>query len=88
MHFQDGQKVMAPYIKRLEGTSQILGTLGGPSDPYLSHELVAAPHGELTEFPEILPAWLVHLLGTDSAAFPTVLREAARLDDWGLVADL
>ena len=31
---------------------------------------------------------MVHLLGTDSAAFPTVLREAARLDDWGLVADL
>ena len=88
IHFQDGQKVMAPYIKRLEGTSQILGTLGGSSDPYFSHELVAAPYGELTEFPEILPAWLVHLLGTDSAAFPTVLREAARLDDWGLVADL
>ena len=88
IHFQDGQKVMAPFIKRLEGTSQILGTLGGPSDPYFSHELVAAPQGELTEFPEILPAWLVHLLGTDSAAFPTVLREAARLDDWGLVADL
>ena len=79
---------MAPFIKRLEGTSQILGTLGGPSDPYFSHELVAAPQGELTEFPEILPAWLVHLLGTDSAAFPTLLREAARLDDWGLVADL
>ena len=85
IHFQDGQKVMAPYIKRLEGTSQILGTLGGPSDPYFSHELIAAPYGELTEFPEILPAWLVHLLGTDSAAFPTVLREASRLDDWGLV---
>ena len=33
IHFQDGQKVMAPFIKRLEGTSQILGTLGGPSDP-------------------------------------------------------
>ena len=88
IHFQDGQKVMAPFIKRLEGTSQILGTLGGPADPYFSHELVAAPHGELTEFPEILPAWLVHLLGTDSAAFPTVLREATRLDDWGLVTDL
>ena len=88
IHFQDGQKVMAPYIKRLEGTSQILGTLGGPSNPYFSHELVTAPHGELTEFPKILPAWLVHLLGTDSAAFPTVLREATRLDDWGLVADL
>ena len=88
IHFQDGQKVMAPFIKRLEGTSQILGTLGGPSDPYFSHELVATPQGDLTEFPEILPAWLVHLLGTDSAAFPSVLREAARLDDWGLVADL
>ena len=88
IHFQDGQKVMAPFIKQLEGTSQILGTLGGPSDPYFSHELVAAPQGELTEFPKILPAWLVHLLGTDSTAFPTVLREAARLDDWGLVANL
>ena len=88
IHFQDSQKVMALYIKRLEGTSQILGTLGGPSDPYFSHELIAAPHGEVTEFPKVLPAWLVHLLGTDSVAFPTVLREAARLDDWGLVADL
>ena len=79
---------MAPFIKRLDSTSRILGTLGGPSNPYFTHELVTTPDGSVTDFPEVLPVWLVHLLMSDSAAFPTLPREAAWLNDWGLVADM
>ena len=83
-----GDKVVAPYVKRAPDGTHTLGSLGGPADPIHAYELYASPTDHRQAMPDTLPPWLVGLLTADSQAFPVLLQEAERLDDWGFVAEL
>ena len=84
----DGDKVVAPYIKRTPEGTHALGSLGGPADPLHAYELYAAPTDHRQAMPDTSPPWLTSLLTADTQAYPVLLQEAERLDDWGLIADL
>ena len=83
-----GDKVVAPYVKRAPDGTHALGSLGGPADPIHAYELYASPTDHRQAMPDTLPPWLVNILTADSQAFPVLLQEAERLDDWGFVAEL
>ena len=83
-----GDKVVAPYVKRAPDGTHALGSLGGPADPIHAYELYASPTDHRQAMPDTLPPWLVNILTVDSQAFPVLLQEAERLDDWGFVAEL
>ena len=80
--------MVAPYVKRALDGTHALGSLGGPADPIHAYELYAAPTDHRQAMPDTLPPWLVNILTADSQAFPVLLQEAERLDDWGFVAEL
>ena len=84
----DGDKVVAPYIKRTPEGTHALGSLGGPADPLHAYELYAAPADHCQAMPDTIPPWLVSLLTADTQAYPALLQEAEHLDDWGLVAEI
>ena len=81
-------KVVAPYIKRAPDGTHALGSLGGPADPIHAYELYASPTDHRQAMPDTLPPWLVNILTADSQAFPVLIQEAERLDNWGFVAEL
>ena len=83
-----GDKVVALYIKHTPEGTHALGSLGGPADPLHAYELYAAPIDHRQAMPDTIPPWLTSLLTADTQAYPVLLQEAERLDDWGLVADL
>ena len=83
-----GDKVVAPYVKRTPEGTHALGSLGGPADPIHAYELYASPTDHQQAMPDTLPPWLVSILTADSQAFPVLIQEAERLDDWGFVAEL
>ena len=83
-----GDKVVAPYIKQAPDGTHALGSLGGPADPIHAYELYASPTDHRQAMPDTLPPWLVNILTADSQAFPVLIQEAARLDDWGFTAEL
>ena len=84
----DGQSVQAPFVKYLEGTQYAAGTLGGDNEKTFLHPLFANPIVSIETYPDVLPNWLVQLLGWKSPAFATLVVEASLLDDWGLSADI
>ena len=84
----DGQSIQAPFIKYLEGTQYAAGTLGGDDEKLFLHPLFAIPIVSIETYPDVLPNWLVQLLGSKSPAFATLVIEASLLDDWGLSADI
>ena len=83
-----GDKVVAPYIKHTPEGTHALGSLGGPADPLHAYKLYAAPTDHRQAMPDTIPPWLTSLLTADTQAYPVLLQEAERLDDWGLIADL
>ena len=83
-----GDKVVVPYVKHAPDSTHALGSLGGPADPIHAYELYASPTDHRQAMPDTLPPWLVSLLTADSQAYPVLLQEAERLDDWGLVAEI
>ena len=84
----DGQSIQAPFIKYIEGTQYASGTLGGEDEKLFLHPLFANPIVSIETYPDVLPNWLVQLLGSKSPAFATLVVEAHLLDDWGLSADI
>ena len=84
----DGQSIQAPFVKYLEGTQYAAGTLGGDDEKLFLHPLFANPIVSIETYPDVLPNWLVQLLGSKSPAFATLVVEAHLLDDWGLSADI
>ena len=88
VHTIDGQSIQAPFVKYLEGTQYAAGTLGGDDEKVFIHPLFANPIVSIETYPDVLPSWLVQLLGSKSPAFATLVVEASLLDDWGLSADV
>ena len=84
----NGQSIQAPFVKYLEGTQYAAGTLGGDDEKLFIHPLFANPIVSIETYPDVLPNWLVQLLGSKSPAFATLVIEAHLLDDWGLSADI
>ena len=84
----DGQAIQAPFVKYLDGTQYAAGTLGGDNEKTFLHPLFATPIVSIETYPDVLPNWLVQLLGSKSPAFATLVVEASLLDDWGLSADI
>ena len=54
----------------------------------LLHPLFANPIVSIETYPDVLPNWLIQLLGSKSPAFATLVVEAHLLDNWGLSADI
>ena len=84
----DGQSIQAPFVKYLEGTQYTAGTLGGDDEKLFIHPLFANPIVSIETYPDVLPNWLIQLLGSKSPAFTTLMVEAHLLDGWGLSADI
>ena len=88
IHTVDGQTIQAPFVKYLEGTQYAAGTLGGENERVFLHPLFANPIVSIETYPDVLPNWLIQLLGSKSPAFATLVVEAHLLDDWGLSANI
>jgi hypothetical protein len=88
VHTIDGQSIQAPFIKYLKGTQYAAGTLGRDDEKLFLHPLFANPIVSIKTYPDVLPNWLVQLLGSKSPVFTTLVVEAHLLDDWGLSADI
>ena len=84
----DGQSIQAPFVKYLEVTQYAASTLGGDEEKLFLHPLFANPIVSIETYPDVLPNWLVQILGSKSPAFATLVVEAVLLDDWGLSADI
>ena len=84
----DGQSIQAPFVKYLEGTQYTAGMLGGDDEKLFLHPLFANPIVSIETYSDVLPNWLVQLLGSKSPAFTTLVVEASLLDNWGLSADI
>ena len=84
----DGQSIQAPFVKYLEGTQYAAGTLGGDNEKLFLHPLFANPIVSIETYPDVLPNWLIQILGSKSPAFATLVVEANLLDDWGLSTDI
>ena len=84
----DGQSIQAPFVKYLDGTQYAAGSLGGDNEKTFLHPLFAVPIVSIETYPDVLPNWLIQLLGSKSPAFATLVVEASLLDDWGLSADI
>ena len=84
----DGQAIQAPFVKYIPGTQYAGGSLGGEDEKLFIHPLFANPIVSIETYPDVLPNWLVQLLGSKSPAFATLVVEASLLDDWGLSADI
>ena len=88
IHTVDGQSIQAPFVKYYDGTQYAAGTLGGDDEKLFLHPLFANPIISIKTYPDVLPNWLVQLLGSKSPAFATLVVKASLLDDWGLSADI
>ena len=84
----DGRSIQAPFIKYCDGTQYTAGMLGGDAEKLFLHPLFTNPIVSIETYPDVLPNWLIQLLGSKSPTFATLVVEASLLDDWGLSADI
>ena len=88
IHTPNGQSIQAPFIKYIDGTQYVAGTLRGDDERLFTHLLFANPIVSIETYPDVLPNWLIQLLGSKSPAFATLVIKASLLDDWGLSTDI
>ena len=84
----DGQSIEVPFVKCLEGGQYAAGSFGGENKRVFLHPLFTNPIVSIETYPDVLPSWLVQLLGSKSPAFATLFIEASLLNDWGLSANI
>ena len=65
----DEQSIQAPFVKYCDRTQYATGTLGGDDEKLFLHPLFANLIVSIETYPNVLPNWLVQLLGSKSPAF-------------------
>ena len=65
-----------------------MGTLGREDEKLFLHPLFANPIVSIETYPDVLPDWLIQLMGSKSPAFATLVIEASLLNNWGLSANI
>jgi hypothetical protein len=84
----EGNGRIARYIKRIPGSGQVAGTLGGYNDEAFLTDLVAEPRFRREDVVDPLPGWFIRLISSGSSGLDAVVGESLGLDDWGLTAEI
>jgi hypothetical protein len=84
-----GRDMQARYVRLVETLPpKAAGTMGGPDDPIYHLDLHAQSHLEPHQPATPLAGWFLEAIKARASLFTTVMEEARRLDDWGLVAEI